>query len=122
MFVGVGRRVSVWVLLDRSGCSRVARSVPRRIAWWALRHDRSGLRSFLDEAKLPLPNGLAAATGAPVVWAAARYNGDLKDYVLPYEAVRTAASPEAALTEFLESTYNAAADLARWNRADLERR
>ena len=38
------------------------------------------------------------------------------------EAVRTAASLAGDLTAFLDSTYDAAADLARWNRADLKRR
>jgi len=38
------------------------------------------------------------------------------------EAVRTAASPEADLTAFFASTYAAAADLAQWNRTELERR
>ena len=54
--------------------------------------------------------------------AAAAYRADLGEFILPYDAVATAPSPEAALTEFLESTYRAAADLARWNRGDLERR
>jgi hypothetical protein len=40
---------------------------------------------------------------------------------LPYDAMRTAPSPDTALLEFLESTYVAAADLGRWNRAALER-
>jgi len=41
--------------------------------------------------------------------------------VLPYEAVRTSADPDAALTTFVESTYEGAADLANWDRADFER-
>jgi hypothetical protein len=40
--------------------------------------------------------------------------------VLPYDAVRRAPDPEAALMAFLESTYRAAADLAGWDRAALE--
>jgi glutathione S-transferase len=48
--------------------------VPRRISWWALRRDRSGLRSFLEDAHLPLPTGLALLTAPPVVMASARYN------------------------------------------------
>jgi hypothetical protein len=43
-------------------------------------------------------------------------------FVLPYEAVRTSRDPEAAITGFLESTYNAAADLGHWDRALLEDR
>ena len=52
----------------------------------------------------------------------AAFVADLGEFVLPYEAVRTAADPEAALLEFLQTTYEAAADLARWDRPALERR
>jgi len=41
---------------------------------------------------------------------------------LPYEAARRAASPESAVLEFLQTTYEAAADLGKWSRAELERR
>jgi len=53
--------------------------------------------------------------------AAAYYANDLAEFILPYEAVRTARSPEKELTAFFESTYDPAAHLASWNRADLER-
>jgi hypothetical protein len=43
------------------------------------------------------------------------------EFVLPYEAVRTAEDPDAALTAFLQSTYAAAATLGQWDRAALER-
>jgi uncharacterized protein DUF5996 len=58
---------------------------------------------------------------APVLPAAAYYSKELSEFILPYEAVRTAASPEKELTAFFESTYEPAARLASWNRADLER-
>ena len=51
----------------------------------------------------------------------AYYSTELSEFILPYEAVRTAASPAKALTAFLDSTYEAAARLAGWNRAELER-
>jgi len=51
---------------------------------------------------------------------AARFDTGLGDFILPYEAVRTADDPDAALTEFLQSTYAVAADLGRWDRAALE--
>ncbi|PYS01636.1 MAG: hypothetical protein DMG12_15170 [Acidobacteria bacterium] len=54
--------------------------------------------------------------------AAAFYSKDLSIFILPYEAVRTAASPPAELTAFLESTYDTAATLAGWNRLELERK
>ena len=44
----------------------------------------------------------------------------LGEFLLPYDAVRTARDPDAALMEFLLSTYEAAADLAKWDRAALE--
>ena len=52
---------------------------------------------------------------------AARYDDELDEFVLPYEAVRTAHDPDAALLDFLESTYVAAATRAEWDRAALER-
>ena len=52
----------------------------------------------------------------------ARYDDELGEFVLPYKAVRTAADPDVLLLAFLQATYEAAADLARWDRAALERR
>ncbi|HKB82023.1 MAG TPA: DUF5996 family protein [Burkholderiales bacterium] len=66
----------------------------------------------------PEPAGFRDAQVRP---ADAFYSKDLSEFLLPYEAVRTAASPEKELTAFLESTYDRAAELAAWNRADLER-
>jgi Family of unknown function (DUF5996) len=67
----------------------------------------------------PEPAGLKTAKVGP---AAAFYHTELNEFLLPYEAVRTAPSPEVVLKEFLQTTYDAAADLAHWNRAELERR
>jgi hypothetical protein len=58
---------------------------------------------------------------APVKPRQAAYSAQLKEFLLPYEAVRSAASPEKELMSFLETTYEAGARLARWNRAELER-
>jgi Family of unknown function (DUF5996) len=52
--------------------------------------------------------------------AAAAYNQTLGEFLLPYDAVRTAADPDAALLSFLQSTYEAAAHTADWDRAALE--
>jgi hypothetical protein len=52
---------------------------------------------------------------------AAFYHQQMKEFLLMYDDVRTAASPKAALMEFLQSTYNAAADLGKWDRKSLER-
>ncbi len=51
---------------------------------------------------------------------AAYFSGTLGEFLLPYDAVRTAADPEAALLAFLQSTYEAAAHTAGWDRAALE--
>jgi hypothetical protein len=66
---------------------------------------------------VPPPAGLAEARVRP---AAAAWNPQLSEFLLPYDAVRQAASPGEALTEFLESTYEAGASLAKWDRAALE--
>ncbi len=60
----------------------------------------------------------AAATVKPQ---AAQYRREISNFVLPYESARTAASPEGAVLEFFQSTYEAAADLAGWDRAELDR-
>ena len=65
----------------------------------------------------PTPEGLADQEVRP---AAAAWNPDLGEFVLPYSEVRAAADPDAALMDFLESTYAAAADLAAWDRPSLE--
>ena len=49
------------------------------------------------------------------------FDATLGEFVLPYEEVRTSDAPERALMAFLQSTYDRAANLARWDRAALER-
>jgi hypothetical protein len=51
---------------------------------------------------------------------AAFFSRELGEFILPYDAVRTAADPRRTLMGFLQSTYDAAADLAKWDRAALE--
>jgi hypothetical protein len=67
----------------------------------------------------PEPAGFRSAAVEP---AGAYYSQDLSEFILPYEAVRTADRPASVLTAFVESTYAAAADLAAWDRDGLERR
>lgn len=67
----------------------------------------------------PEPQGFAEAKLTPQQ---ARYDTTLREFILPYEAVRQAASPEAMLLEFLEQSYAAAAECGNWERAALERR
>jgi hypothetical protein len=66
----------------------------------------------------PEPPGLNEARVRP---GAAFYHRELGEFILPYEAVRTSGSPEAAIRAFVESTYTQAADLAGWDRPALER-
>jgi glutathione S-transferase len=47
----------------------------RRLMWWVLRKDRSGVRSFIEGARIGLPLDLAARTAAPFIWAAGRRLG-----------------------------------------------
>ncbi len=57
----------------------------------------------------------------PVQPAAAYFDQGLGEFLLPYDAVRQAEDPDATLLAFLQSTYEAAAETARWARANLER-
>ena len=65
----------------------------------------------------PEPEGYRAT---PVQPAAAFFSDALGEFILSYEAVRNATQPDRALLEFLQSTYEAAADAAKWDRDALE--
>jgi Family of unknown function (DUF5996) len=66
----------------------------------------------------PEPPGFAEQKVRPQ---AAYYHPQMKEFLLMYDDVRSATSPKAALMEFLESTYDAAANLGKWDRKALER-
>ncbi|HEV2855288.1 MAG TPA: DUF5996 family protein [Thermoanaerobaculia bacterium] len=66
----------------------------------------------------PEPAGFSTA---PVKPSDAFYSADFREFILPYDAVRQSESPDGTLLDFLQSTYEAAADLARWDRGSLER-
>jgi hypothetical protein len=66
----------------------------------------------------PDPPGFATARVEP---AAAYYHSELREFVLPYEAVRTVGRPADTLLQFLQTTYDAGADLGGWDRRALER-
>lgn len=66
---------------------------------------------------VPEPPGFREARVVP---AAAFYHRELGEFLLPYEAVRAADSPEATLKAFVASTYEAGADLGGWDRSALE--
>ncbi|MGY4649386.1 DUF5996 family protein [Mycobacterium sp. URHB0021] len=65
----------------------------------------------------PEPEGFADCAVGPD---AAFYSDEYKQFLLPYEAVRTADNPDQTLSQFLHSTYAAAADRGGWDRAALE--
>ena len=67
----------------------------------------------------PEPAGFAESRIEP---SAAYYDPTLREFLLPYTAVRTAQDPDATLLRFLQSTYDAAAELGNWDRAALEAR
>jgi hypothetical protein len=66
----------------------------------------------------PEPEGFKEYSIKP---AGAFYHQQMKEFLLPYDMVRTAKSPDDVLLAFLQSTYEAAATLGRWDRAALER-
>jgi hypothetical protein len=67
---------------------------------------------------VPEPDGLKEAAVQP---SAAYYHRELGEFILPYEAVRTAPDPAAAIRTFIDSTYDRAATLGGWDRAALDR-
>ena len=77
----------------------------------------AGGEPFFYSYAYPSPAGFAEAAVAPE---AARFDPDLGEFVLSYEAVRAADDPDAALLAFFETTYAAAADLGSWDRAALD--
>jgi hypothetical protein len=105
---------------------------PKASEWWVLReatsHEEISVgfwpgsgavpeSAFYAYAR-PEPPGLGAV---PIRPAAAAYSRELADFILPYEAARLASVPDAAVLEFFQSAYEAGADLARWDRAGLDR-
>jgi Family of unknown function (DUF5996) len=76
-----------------------------------------GQAAFFSYA-YPEPEGFAQAPTRPDT---TRYDQDLGQFILPYDAVRQAQSPDDTVMEYLASTYAAAAGLAHWDRAALER-
>lgn len=94
----------------------------------AYSHEVSSLGFWLGRGPNPEPMFYAYAypepegfRSYPVKPAAARYDEELREFVLPYESVRIAADPDEAVLEFAQTTYAAAADLGGWDRAALER-
>jgi hypothetical protein len=64
----------------------------------------------------PEPKGFSEANVQP---STASYNATFREFILPYEAVRQSAIPDATLLEFAQNTYDAASSLGSWDRAAL---
>jgi hypothetical protein len=106
---------------------------PKDLEWWVLReamsHEEISFGFWPGSGTVPEPafyayvrpepSGFAATTS---VRAPGAYSSrELADFILPYAAVRAAASPDEAVLDFYQSVYDAGADLARWDRAALDR-
>jgi uncharacterized protein DUF5996 len=78
----------------------------------------NGAQAAFYSYAAPEPAGLSEQSIQP---AAAFYSKEMQEFLLPYDAVRQSPSPENALMDFCQSTYEAAANLANWDRKALER-
>jgi hypothetical protein len=76
-----------------------------------------GIEAFFYSYAYPQPPGYAETAIRPTQGA---FDANFGEFILPYEVVRTAADPDSILLDFLQSTYEAAANCAHWDRAALE--
>jgi Family of unknown function (DUF5996) len=76
----------------------------------------NGVEAFFYSYAYPEPKGFAEYA----IGSAGAFNKDFGEFILPYETVRSAADPDAMLLEFLQGTYDAAANLGAWDRKGLE--
>jgi hypothetical protein len=105
---------------ERPGADRVTREAYSHevssVGFWP------GSGTITDAAfysySAPQPPGFGEWQARP---AAARFDTHLGEFILMYDDVRNSASPKTSLLEFSQSTYEAAATLAKWDRASLER-
>jgi Family of unknown function (DUF5996) len=113
-------RFSGRVAPDRPGADRITREAYSHevssAGFWPGGGDIKGPAFYSYAA--PEPAGFEEQRVAP---AAAFYHPQMKEFLLLYDDVRTAPSPKAALMNFLQTTYEAAATMARWDRKSLER-
>jgi hypothetical protein len=105
---------------ERPGADSITREAysheASSVGWWPGTGAMSGPAFYSYAA--PAPQGFKDARVRP---AAARYDETLGEFLLAYDDVRSAQSPSAALLDFCQSTYDAAADLGKWDRGMLER-
>jgi hypothetical protein len=76
-----------------------------------------GIEASFYAYAYPEPPGFAQAKVAPPGY----WTDRLREFLLPYESVRTSSDPDRTVLDFFNSTYEAAANLAKWDRASLER-
>jgi Family of unknown function (DUF5996) len=137
-FIGKSSPVHVfWGALDLASTRFSGRTAPPHpggaancgphVMWEAYSHEVSscgywpgppGDEGVFYAYAYPDPPGFRDAAVSPD---RARWDDDLGEFVLPYETVRSSADPDGLLLEFLQSTYEAAATIADWDRAALER-
>ena len=103
-------------------------NLPDRVTRDAYSHEVSSCGFWPGGGPIPYPAFYAYAYPEPAGFAqspvapdAAFYSTDLREFILPYDAVRQSESPDDTLLAFLQATYEAAATLAQWDRAALER-
>ena len=104
-------------------------NLPDRVTREAYSHEVSSCGFWPGTPPVDYPAFYAYAYPEPPGFADARvrpdgafYSADFREFILPYARVRESSSPDETLLQFLQSTYQAAADLGRWDRAALERR
>jgi hypothetical protein len=104
----------------RTGADRITREAYSHevssVGWWPGDADLGGPAFYSYAA--PEPPGFRDYSVKP---AQARYEDRLKEFLLGYDEVRTAADPRAAILDFCQSTYDGAAKLGNWDRASVER-
>jgi hypothetical protein len=102
-------------------------NLPDTVAREAYSHEVSSAGFWPGGGAIDYPAFYSYAYPAPQDFAEAKvqpgeafFSKDLGEFVLPYDAVRSAREPARALMDFLQTTYDAAADLGQWDRAALE--
>jgi hypothetical protein len=103
-------------------------NLPDRVAREAYSHEVSSCGFWPGGGPIPYPAFYSYAypepdgfAKTPVKPSEAFYSTDLREFILPYDAVRQSESPDRTLLDFLQTTYEAAANLAGWDRNSLER-
>jgi hypothetical protein len=101
--------------------------LPDEVAWEAYSHEVSSAGFWPGGGAIDFPAFYSYAYPEPAGYRttqvapdAAFFSEALGEFILPYDAVRTAAQPDQVLLEFLQSTYEAAANAAKWDRDALE--